>query len=220
MVIRSWYYSSNCSISVLVFTMHPRVREISLKKQPVQARSKATVEALLEAAAQILEAEGLVAVNTNRIAERAGVGIGSLYHYFPSKEVILASLLRRERAEFRARLEDVVNSSASQDLQQVTRRLLQVAVAHQLDRPRLARALEYVELALPVEAETDALNAEISRLVCSVFERLCVDHPALVARDVVALARGMVDAAGLAGETEHAALVERLERAVSGYLRS
>jgi AcrR family transcriptional regulator len=62
------------------------------RKQPAQDRAKETVKVILEAAAQIFSEEGYSAT-TNRIAERAGVSIGSLYQYFPNKESLLSSLL-------------------------------------------------------------------------------------------------------------------------------
>jgi len=51
-----------------------------------------------EAAARILEAAGLAALNTNAVAEKAGVSVGSLYQYFPAKESLLVTLIRRNRA--------------------------------------------------------------------------------------------------------------------------
>lgn len=68
----------------------------SLRKTPKQARAKATVEAVLDAGARILVEDGYAASNTNRIAETAGISIGSLYEYFPGKEAIFAELRRRE----------------------------------------------------------------------------------------------------------------------------
>ena len=69
-----------------------------LKKQPRQARSIATVDAILEAAARILVYSGYAGASTNVIAQKAGVSIGSLYEYFPGKEAIFAELRRREAA--------------------------------------------------------------------------------------------------------------------------
>lgn len=63
---------------------------------PRQGRSRQTVECILEAAAQLLEAEGERRFNTNAIAERAGVSIGALYRYFPDKRSILLALAQRE----------------------------------------------------------------------------------------------------------------------------
>lgn len=68
----------------------------SLRKEPRQARAKATVEAVLEAAAQLLIGQGYDRSSTNQIAERAGVSIGSLYEYFPGKEAIYAEIRRRQ----------------------------------------------------------------------------------------------------------------------------
>ena len=65
------------------------------KKQPKQARAKATMEAILDAATRLLETEGYEAVSTNRVAEVAGVGIGSLYEYFPNKQSVVAATLAR-----------------------------------------------------------------------------------------------------------------------------
>jgi AcrR family transcriptional regulator len=67
-----------------------------VRVRPRQGRSRAVVDAVLEAAAQLLEAEGEAGFNTNAVAERAGVSIGSLYRYFADKEAILLALARRE----------------------------------------------------------------------------------------------------------------------------
>jgi AcrR family transcriptional regulator len=65
---------------------------LNTRKQPAQDRAKETVKVILEGAAQVFSEEGYSAT-TNRIAQRAGVSIGSLYQYFPNKESILSSLL-------------------------------------------------------------------------------------------------------------------------------
>jgi AcrR family transcriptional regulator len=60
-----------------------------LRATPRQDRSRFSVEAILEAATQILESDGETGFNTNAIAARAGVSIGALYRYFPDKRAIL-----------------------------------------------------------------------------------------------------------------------------------
>lgn len=65
------------------------------RKQPTQARSQATVEAVFEATIQLLLHGGSRALTTNRIAETAGVSIGTLYQYFPGKEALLYALVSR-----------------------------------------------------------------------------------------------------------------------------
>jgi AcrR family transcriptional regulator len=66
------------------------------RKSPRQARAQVTVNAILEAAVLVLNQDGLEAASTTRIAEVAGVSIGSLYQYFASKDSILAALQERE----------------------------------------------------------------------------------------------------------------------------
>lgn len=72
---------------------------VSYRKIPTQARAKASVDAILEATAQILQQDGVGALTTNAIAEKAGVSIGTLYQYFPDKNAILIALARQELAE-------------------------------------------------------------------------------------------------------------------------
>lgn len=65
------------------------------RRSPRQERSRDTVEAILEAAAQVFERHGYAGGTTNRIAERAGVSIGSLYQYFPNKDAIVVEVMHR-----------------------------------------------------------------------------------------------------------------------------
>lgn len=62
------------------------------RRAPVQNRSRETVRAVIQAAAEVLLAEGYERTTTNRIAERAGISIGSLYHYFPNKESVIEAM--------------------------------------------------------------------------------------------------------------------------------
>jgi AcrR family transcriptional regulator len=66
-----------------------------MRKTPRQARSRQTVDVILEAAACILAERGLDGFTTNHIADRAGVNISSLYQYFPNKLAILEALQTR-----------------------------------------------------------------------------------------------------------------------------
>ena len=68
------------------------------RKVPTQPRAIATVDALVEATARILVDDGLHGISTNRIAEVAGVSVGSLYQYFPSKEALVMAVVERHAA--------------------------------------------------------------------------------------------------------------------------
>src|SRR5215475_6633708 len=65
------------------------------RRQPRQRRALLTVEAILDAVARIVTREGVDAVTTNRVAEVAGVSIGSVYQYFPDKRAIFVGLHER-----------------------------------------------------------------------------------------------------------------------------
>lgn len=84
-------------------SMHKQVVPVQ-RVSPRQQRSLATVDVILEAAAQVLEIAGEAGFNTNAIAERAGVGIGSIYRYFPDKHAILIEMGRREMVRVSAQL--------------------------------------------------------------------------------------------------------------------
>ena len=70
--------------------------EIRARKTPVQARSADTVEVLLEGTVQVLLVDGADRLTTTRVAERAGVTVGTLYQYYPNKQALLYALLDRK----------------------------------------------------------------------------------------------------------------------------
>ena len=78
------------------------------RRNPKQARARATVEAILEAAFQILDTDGLTQLTTSRIAERAGVSIGTLYQYFPDREAILLEMGQRQGVEMREKITSIL----------------------------------------------------------------------------------------------------------------
>jgi len=109
-----------------------------LKKAPIrkakQERAQATIEAVLEAAAQILTVEGYEGATTNRIAEAAGVSIGSIYQYFPNKESIVAELIERTLGQvmsvFVERLAQVGNLALKEGVRQLIRAMIEAHRKH------------------------------------------------------------------------------------------
>ena len=81
------------------------------RRNPKQARAQATVNAVLEAAFQILEEDGEARLTTNLIAERAGVSIGTLYQYFEDREAILAAMGQRQAETTRERITNIILES-------------------------------------------------------------------------------------------------------------
>lgn len=70
------------------------------RKTPLQARSTATVDAIFKATIQVLLAEGAVRLTTTRVAERAGVSVGTMYQYFPHKQALLYAVVQQHLTEF------------------------------------------------------------------------------------------------------------------------
>ncbi len=130
------------------------------RKRPAQARSVALVEAILEAAAGILETSGLAALTTNEVAERAGVSIGSLYQYFPNKDAILASLITRQEIALRAAVERSFAQAMPGDFGSALRIVVGAALDHHQKAPRLCLILEAEERRLGPLAKAELAGAE------------------------------------------------------------
>ena len=80
----------------------------SPRRRPRQARAQATVDAIVKATARVLVEEGYDRASTNRIAHAAGVSIGSLYQYFPSKEALVAALVESHQSRMRDALDQAL----------------------------------------------------------------------------------------------------------------
>ena len=196
------------------------IETLDPRRLPRQARSRQTCADILTAAADVLRKDGASAFNTNSIAERAGVSVGSLYQYYPTKEAILATLIREMRRAMRADLAEAVVRGEDGDLGLAIRELIEASLGHHLRDPELADALERAEDELPMDAETDALKGDMAALVVAVLERHDVDRADQAARDLIAICHGLVHAAVRAGEGDFADLSRRLNRAAMGYLRT
>ena len=111
------------------------------RKQASQERSRATVDALVEATARILIREGFDRASTNRIAEEAGVSIGSLYQYFPSKEALVAAVIDRHNQELMQIVRVALAEVAALPVEKAVRRLVAVAIDAHRANPKLHQAL-------------------------------------------------------------------------------
>ncbi len=119
----------------------PGPASISVKKRPKQARSQVMVETLLQATTRILRREGLESLTTNRIAEVAGVSIGSLYQYFPNKESLVDELRQRYEAQFLERMIRALASSASLPLREGVREFARFIIDIHREDPQLHNEL-------------------------------------------------------------------------------
>jgi AcrR family transcriptional regulator len=111
------------------------------RKHASQERSRATVDALIEATARILVREGFDSASTNRIAEQAGVSVGSLYQYFPGKEALVAAVIARHRKDLMRVARGVLAEVEGLPLEQAVRRMVTAGVKAHSHDPQLHRVL-------------------------------------------------------------------------------
>ncbi len=185
------------------------------RKTARQARSAATTDVIVEAAARILETSGHAGFTTNAIAERAGVSVGSLYQYFPNKDAITRALIRRELGMLETAIMAIdVNERTSAPLT----RLIDVAVGQQLRRPSLAQLLEVEEDRLDASGDIDPVRSRVARMVSAILD--VTHHPEErgIVQDVMALIATLVNAAVSRGERNAVQLVLRVEAVVLGRL--
>ncbi|MEY4519616.1 MAG: hypothetical protein RLZZ499_2216 [Cyanobacteriota bacterium] len=119
----------------------PRKRSAVPRKLPQQDRSRMTVEAILEATTHILTEEGYDKANTNLIAERAGISIGSLYQYFPNKESLMAALMEQHSNEITALVESKLHDLFDAPLEDAIPELVKAVIAAHEINPRLHQVL-------------------------------------------------------------------------------
>jgi AcrR family transcriptional regulator len=182
----------------------PRKPLLQARKEPAQARSKATCEAILHAAARILTRGGLSALNTNAVAHVAGVSVGSLYQYYPNKEALLNALSERHHTEIAARLatfaRELTEKPKLPPLRKMISAVVDLALAHQFDHAQLAAALEYAERMLPESAALQELHQDILAAATELlrhYAREIRGDLATVAADILNIATALIDTAAL-----------------------
>lgn len=123
----------DCSMSVS--------NQTAPRKTPKQERSRFMVTSILDATARVLVEMGFSRTSTNLVAERAGVSIGSLYQYFPSREALVAGVGRRYAEEKRSKLEALLKKSSGGDLRTDIAMVLEAIARAEAADPELSYAL-------------------------------------------------------------------------------
>jgi AcrR family transcriptional regulator len=114
---------------------------MSPRRSPRQQRAQRTVDAVLDSVARLLKRGGVAAVTTNRIAEVAGVSIGSVYQYFPNKQAIFTALLDRHHEAMARLVEATLAERADAPFDDVVRGLVEAMVAAHAADPELHQML-------------------------------------------------------------------------------
>ncbi|NBH06698.1 TetR/AcrR family transcriptional regulator [Amycolatopsis sp. SID8362] len=200
-------------------------RRIQPRKQPRQVRAELTRQRILTAAAHVFGEFGYAAGTTNRIAEHAGISIGSLYQYFPNKDAILAELLVRHLDEGTAATERIQRAELPGSIEEIFRVFVRGAIETHLGNPQLLRLLmEQAPRSKELLDKVERLKQSLVSYVQELFDthpevrvadtetaaRLCVTTTELVVHQLVA-DHEPVDAGRLENE-----MVAMLTRYVTG----
>ena len=153
--------------------MSPVAATLTPRKAPVQARSAATIEALHVAAIQVLTREGLGRCTTTRIAERAGMSVGSLYQYYPNRDALLAAVLERHLDGITRAVEQACSDQRGKPVSQMASALVIAFVTAKLRDSRESKALYAV-----AEARGGAkLVARMYRRMVAAVAAMLADAP-------------------------------------------
>lgn len=199
----------------------PRVRA---RKSPQQSRSRVTVEAILDGAIRVLQQEGSLALTTTRIAQAAGVSVGTLYQYFPNRKSILDALQEREFQRTLIMMQAVMVDSQPGSTDELARAVIRGLFRLYAAAPELHRVLVIEGLVGEAPEQVKAFDLRMVSLVRSVLtgarltcRRKNVDAAAFVAYQSVRasmMAHLLESPSGI----DEAALTEELADLLHRYL--
>jgi len=200
-----------------VSTRIPKSR-LAMRKEPRQARSRATVDAIVQAGARVLGAEGWAGFTTNKVAEVAGVSIGSLYQYFPDK----LSLIEAVRSHHFEDVLRVIRTAMDQrhPVRQFAETLVDGMIAAHLEHPALHRVmLDEVPGHPGLRSAHDAFTAEyLSRYTAAIAPYRRIAKRQLVAEVLSSAIEGVIHNAARRGQLKAPALRHELVNLIAAYL--
>ncbi len=193
------------------------------RKLPLQTRAHSTVEAILEAATQVLTQGGLAAFNTNAVALRAGVSIGSLYQYFPSKDAVMAELIARQHQRQIAAVLALVELPADLPLEQRVQQWVRAVMQHHFDNALFASAIDHEEARLPVGdllvEMMEVAGSQLYTLVTDLRTELPGLDPVAALRTIPPLLRAVTDTWANQTPPDLVRAESEAVKALLGYLR-
>ncbi|MEY4547366.1 MAG: hypothetical protein RL685_3561 [Pseudomonadota bacterium] len=197
---------------------------VRARKSPQQSRSRVTVEAILDGAIRVLQQEGSLALTTTRIAQAAGVSVGTLYQYFPNRKSILDALQEREFQRTLSIMQEVMVDSQPGSTDELARAVIRGLFRLYAAAPELHRVLVIEGLVGEAPEQVKAFDLRMVSLVRSVLtgarltcRRKNVDAAAFVAYQSVRasmMAHLLESPSGI----DEAALTEELADLLHRYL--
>ena len=195
------------------------------RKSPVQARSAASVDAILEATIQVLLSVGKEHLTTTRVARRAGVSVGTLYQYFPNKSALLQGALKRHLEEVYEAVDRVCRVQKGHSLARMATALINAFLEAKMRNTKTSVALYSVNSDVDGARIAQQMGARINRAIVEMLETA---RPPL--RKDAQLVASMIQGAmagvsrrlleSSAPEKEFEALHNELLFFVSGYVES
>lgn len=137
----------------------PPKPSLSPRKPPVQRRSQETLKVIHEASIQVLLSHGIHGLTTTRVAERAGVSVGSVYQYYPNKQALLAAVLQQHLDDVIGQIEAVCHSHRARTAADMAHALVNTFIDAKLARPDVSQAL----YAIPADQGRDAVTATMTQ---------------------------------------------------------
>ncbi len=137
-----------------------------MRKAPQQARSQQRVDAILSAAAEMIGEAGYEGVTTSKLAQRAGISVGSFYQYFADKEAVFQALGDRYLIEMRRKIDAMFPPDAQYaPLEVLVGRSVDMLVIHAAEHNQLVELMESAWVSPEMRAMTVAMNEEIERKI-------------------------------------------------------
>jgi AcrR family transcriptional regulator len=163
------------------------------RKTPIQARSTASVDAILQATLQVLTSIGKERLTTTRVAARAGVSVGTLYQYFPNKSALLQAALRRHMDHVRSAIETACAQQRSQSLLDMGTALVFAYLEAKMQNVKASAALYAVSSDVDGAAIAKASSQRARRAIVDLFASArepLVKDPEIIANAVVSALNG------------------------------
>jgi AcrR family transcriptional regulator len=140
------------------------------RKSPVQARSSASVESILEATVQVLLSVGKERLTTTRVAYRAGVSVGTLYQYFPNKSALLQAALRRHLESVAGALEQACREERGSPLPQMVTKVVNTFLEAKMQDLKTSVALYSVSSDVDGWKIAHEVGERVNRMIVSMLE--------------------------------------------------
>lgn len=154
------------------------------RKSPLQARSTATVDAILQATIQVLLSVGKQRLTTTRVAARAGASVGTLYQYFPNKSALLQAALKRHLDQVADAIEQACREQQGASLQQMATALVTAFLQAKMTDVKTSAALYSVSSDVDGAKIVAQMGARMNRLIAEMLTT--AKQPLIVDPQVVA----------------------------------